>query len=148
MPPDTPNIIADPERLRQVLTNLISNAIKYSPGGGTIKVRCRLRGEQLLIEVQDEGLGISKDQVSRLFHKFERVRSDEHLKVSGTGLGLYICRLIVDGHGGQTWVESTEGEGSNFAILLPLNAAEANAAQKARREATRRLKAVKPAEPA
>jgi len=148
VPRDFPIIIADPDRLRQVLTNLISNAIKYSPHGGTITIRCRLRGEQVVIEVQDQGLGVPKDQVSRLFHKFERVRSDEHLKVSGTGLGLYICRLIVEGHGGQIWVESTEGKGSNFGMVLPRNAAEAHAAQKARREATRQNKAVKPAEPA
>ena len=146
VPRDFPIIIADPDRLRQVLTNLLSNAIKYSPHGGTITLRCRARGDQVVIEVQDQGLGVPRDQVSRLFHKFERVRSDEHLKVSGTGLGLYICRLIVEGHGGQIWVESVESKGSNFGIVLPQDAATAHAEQKARREATRRLKAVKPAE--
>ena len=78
-----------------------------------------------MIEVADQGLGIPPDQVGRLFQKFERVRSDEHLRISGTGLGLYICRKIVEGHGGQIWVESETGRGSTFSILLPVNARQA-----------------------
>jgi signal transduction histidine kinase len=75
-----------------------------------------------VIEVIDHGLGIPQEQVAKLFQKFARVRSDEHMKVSGTGLGLYICRLIVEGHGGQIWVESEFGRGSTFGLALPVDA--------------------------
>jgi signal transduction histidine kinase len=121
--PAFPRIWADPERLRQTLTNLVSNAVKYSPGGESIIVRVRERGTQhIVIEVVDHGLGIPPEQVGKLFQKFARVRTDEHLKVSGTGLGLYICRLIVEGHGGQIWVESEVGKGSTFGMSLPVDA--------------------------
>ena len=123
VPPGFPKIWADPERLRQLLTNLVTNAVKYSPEGGSIIVRCRERGGQHVgIEVVDHGLGIPTEQIGRLFQKFARVRSDEHMKISGSGLGLYICRLIVEGHGGQIWVESEFGRGSTFGIVLPVDA--------------------------
>jgi len=130
VPPGFPKIVADPDRMRQVLGNLTTNAVKYSPDGGSIVVRCRERGSQhVVIEVVDHGLGIPTDQIDRLFQKFERVRSEEHMRISGTGLGLYICRLIVEGHGGQIWVESELGKGSTFGLVLPL---DARAAQKQR----------------
>jgi len=123
VPNTLPKIWADPDRLRQVVTNLVTNAVKYSPEGGSITVRCRERGPQhVVIAVIDHGLGIPPEQVPKLFQKFARIRSDEHLKISGTGLGLYICRLIVEGHGGQIWVESTPGKGSTFAMALPHDA--------------------------
>jgi hypothetical protein len=123
VPNSLPKIWADPDRLRQVVTNLVTNAVKYSPEGGSITVRCRERGPQhVVIAVIDHGLGIPPEQVPKLFQKFARIRSDEHLKISGTGLGLYICRLIVEGHGGQIWVESTPGKGSTFAMALPHDA--------------------------
>jgi signal transduction histidine kinase len=123
VPAGFPKIWADPDRLRQVLTNLVMNAVKYSPTGGSIVVRVRERGTQhIVIEVVDHGLGIPPEQVGKLFQKFARVRSEEHLKVSGTGLGLYICRLIVEGHGGQIWVESEVGRGSSFGMSLPVDA--------------------------
>ena len=126
VPVSLPAIVADADRMKQVLTNLLSNAVKYSPEGGAITVRVRERGDQhVVIEVVDQGLGIPPDQVGRLFQKFERIRSDEHLRISGTGLGLYICRKIVEGHGGQIWVESETGRGSTFSILLPVNARKA-----------------------
>jgi signal transduction histidine kinase len=126
IPPGFPRIVADPDRLRQVLNNLTSNAVKYSPNGGSIIVRCRERGSQhVVIEVIDHGIGIPQDQIDRLFQKFQRVRSDEHMRISGTGLGLYICRLIVEGHGGQVWVESEMGKGSTFGLVLPLDARQA-----------------------
>jgi signal transduction histidine kinase len=128
IPPHFPKVVADADRLRQVLTNLTMNAIKYSPGGGSITVRCRERGTQhVVIEVMDHGLGIPQEQIGQLFQKFQRVRSDEHMKISGTGLGLYICRLIVEGHGGQIWVESEHGKGSTFGLVLPV---DCRAAQK------------------
>ena len=123
VPAKFPKIWADPDRLRQVVANLVGNAARYSPGGGSITVRCRERGPQhVVIEVVDHGLGIPPEQISKLFQKFARVRSDEHHKISGTGLGLYICRLIVEGHGGQIWVESDFGKGSTFAVALPHDA--------------------------
>jgi signal transduction histidine kinase len=123
IPPGFPKIVADPERLRQVLTNLTTNAVKYSPEGGSITVRCRERGSQhVVIEVIDHGMGIPTEQIGRLFQKFERVNTDKHMAISGTGLGLYICRLIVEGHGGQIWVESEIGRGSTFGLVLPLDA--------------------------
>jgi signal transduction histidine kinase len=127
IPPQFPKITGDPDRLRQVLTNLTTNAIKYSPEGGSITVRCRERGpNHIVIEVIDHGLGIPQDQIGKLFEKFQRVRTPQHLRISGTGLGLYICRLIVEGHGGQIWIESEIGKGSTFGIVLPLDASAAN----------------------
>jgi len=127
VPEGLPALVADADRLKQVLTNLLSNAVKYSPEGGAVTVQVRERGtKHVVIEVADQGLGIPADQVGRLFQKFERVRSDDHLRISGTGLGLYICRKIVEGHGGQIWVESQAGRGSTFSILLPVDARAAN----------------------
>jgi len=124
VPDAFPIIKADALRLRQVLNNLVSNAVKYSPGGGTVTLRARERGkDQVLVEIIDEGLGIPEDQVGRLFQKFERVRGLEHMKISGTGLGLYICKRIVEGHHGRIWVESTAGEGSTFAFSIPVDPA-------------------------
>jgi signal transduction histidine kinase len=125
IPAGFPKIVADPMRLRQVITNLTTNAVKYSPAGGSITVRCRERGpDHIGIEVVDHGLGIPPEQVGKLFQKFERVRTAEHLAVPGTGLGLYICRLIVEGHGGQMWVESEPGKGSTFGLSLPKDASK------------------------
>lgn len=123
VPPDFPRVVADGVRLRQLLTNLLSNALKYSPAGGTVAVRCReRRPSHILIEVSDQGLGIPAEQLGHLFRKFRRVRSSAHLAVEGTGLGLYICRLIVEGHGGHIWAESSPGRGSTFHVLLPRDA--------------------------
>jgi signal transduction histidine kinase len=124
VPDDFPVIRADAGRLRQVLNNLVSNALKYSPLGTTITLRARERGrDQVIVEVIDEGLGVPPDQAGRLFQKFERVRSPEHLKIPGTGLGLYICKRIVEGHRGRIWVESEPGQGSTFAFTLPVDPA-------------------------
>lgn len=122
-PPEPLRLVADGYRLRQVLANLISNALKYSPQGGTVTIRARLRGaDHVAVEVKDQGLGIPRDELPRLFQKFQRVRSPAHLAIPGTGLGLYICRLIVQGHGGRIWVESEPGKGSSFGFLLPRDA--------------------------
>ena len=123
VPANFPKIWADPDRMRQVLNNLVSNAAKYSSQGSSIVVRVRERGTQhIVIEVVDHGLGIPPEQVGKLFQKFARIRTEDHLKVSGTGLGLYISRLIVEGHGGQIWVESELGKGSTFGLALPVDA--------------------------
>ncbi len=123
VPAGFPRIWADPDRLRQVVANLVSNAVKYSPGGGSIRVRARPYDERrIAIEVEDNGIGIPLEQTGKLFQKFSRVRSEEHMKISGTGLGLYICRLIVEGHGGQIWVQTEPRGGSTFGFTLPLDA--------------------------
>jgi signal transduction histidine kinase len=123
VPPGLPRIQGDPERLRQVLTNLVNNAIKYSPGGGGITIRARERApDHVLVEVADQGLGIPAEQMGRLFRKFERVRSEGHDRIGGTGLGLYICRLIVEGHAGRIWAQSSGVDGgSTFFLMLPLD---------------------------
>jgi signal transduction histidine kinase len=121
VPPGMPRLTSDPDRLRQLLTNLVSNAVKYSPGGDAVTVRGRDQAPgQVLIQVVDHGLGIPADQMGRLFQKFERVRTPAHERISGTGLGLYICRLIVESHGGRIWAESEPGKGSTFSVLLPV----------------------------
>jgi len=120
--PDLPRAVVDVHRLRQVLANLVSNAIKYSPAGGRITRRCRMEGDQAMLQVSDQGLGIPKDQQANLFQRFTRVQTDQHLAITGTGLGLYISRLIVEGHGGRIWVESEPGRGSTFCVLMPRDA--------------------------
>jgi signal transduction histidine kinase len=138
VPAHLPAIVGDADRIKQIVTNLLSNAVKYSPDGGAITLRVSRRGdEHLLIEIADQGLGIPADQVGRLFQKFERVRTDEHLRVSGTGLGLYICRKIAEGHGGRIWVESEIGRGSTFSILLPVDARAATEDERKRAAAAR-----------
>jgi signal transduction histidine kinase len=121
VPAGMPRLVTDPERLRQLLANLISNAVKYSPSGEAVTVRSREQAPgQVLIQVIDHGLGIPADQMGRLFNKFERVRTAAHEHISGTGLGLYICRLIVEAHHGRIWADSEPGKGSTFSLLLPL----------------------------
>ncbi|HET7036104.1 MAG TPA: GAF domain-containing sensor histidine kinase, partial [Thermomicrobiaceae bacterium] len=122
---DAPAAVAgtwDPARLDQVLTNLISNALKYSPNGGEVLVRVRPRGTGAEVSVRDQGLGIAPEQQPRLFQPFARLpaailRDGEG--VSGSGLGLYICRQIVERHGGTIVVESAPGVGSTFTVRLP-----------------------------
>ena len=121
VPQRMPRLTTDPERLRQLLSNLVSNAVKYSPGGEAVTIRGREHAAgQILLQVIDHGLGIPADQIGRLFKKFERVRTAAHERISGTGLGLYICRLIADAHGGRIWAESEPEKGSVFSVLLPV----------------------------
>lgn len=105
-------------RLAQLLRNIISNAIKYSPDGGLVTVRGEDGDAQVQISVADRGIGIAPDQQGRLFEKFYRADSSSNA-ARGTGLGLAICRLIVEGHGGRIWVESEPGKGSTFTVCLP-----------------------------
>jgi signal transduction histidine kinase len=107
---------ADPERIQQVLTNLLDNAMKSAPAGSRIDVRLATSGGDALVEVSDRGLGLSDDEFDRPFEKFSRGRNSG---VSGTGLGLYICRMIVDAHGGRIWMERRTGGGATVAFTLP-----------------------------
>ena len=122
IPDGVPAISADAERVRQVLVNLVENAIKYSPDGGRVSVVLATAGERLRISVVDEGLGIPASEHGRIFEKFYRVDPNLTRGVGGTGLGLYICREIVRRMDGRLWVESEAGRGSTFAFELPLAA--------------------------
>ncbi len=116
-----PHLIeADEEKLKQLLSNLLSNAVKYSPDGGNIRVELRSSTDEVHISVSDEGIGIPKDAVPKLFEKFYRVDNSDSRKIGGTGLGLAICKEIVTGHGGRITVESVERSGTIFHIHLPL----------------------------
>lgn len=112
----------DPQLLRQVILNLTSNAIKYTPPGGEIEIRLRAEGASVRWEIQDSGIGIPKEAQGRLFDKFYRVANGMTLEPEGTGLGLYLVRLIVERLGGRVWCESDEGKGATFIFTLPLPA--------------------------
>lgn len=116
----------DPERMEQVLTNLIGNAIKYSPEGGDVIIRVwkEVAAQAVGISVQDHGIGIPQQQRAQIFGRFMRADNATAWGISGTGLGLYLCRELIERHEGRLWFESEEGVGSTFSLTLPL-AAEA-----------------------
>jgi PAS domain S-box-containing protein len=111
---------ADREKIGQVINNLISNAVKYSPVGSTIKVGCEQVAGHVQISVADKGLGISKDDMKRLFERYYRARGNENKHIAGFGIGLYLCSEIIKGHNGRIWAESQPGKGSTFYFTLPL----------------------------
>ncbi len=111
----------DPGRLEQVLSNLIGNAIKYSPGGGPIEVTIGedVQGNEVLLSIRDGGIGIPQQEQAHIFARFARASNARSHGIGGTGLGLYLCRELVELHGGRIWFESSEGHGSTFFIALP-----------------------------
>lgn len=109
----------DGDRLRQVFDNLIRNAIKYSPEGNPVEVSIEPAGENFRVEVSDRGIGIPAEDVPRLFGRFARASNARRAKIAGTGIGLFIVKMIVERHGGSVDVESTLGEGSRFGAVLP-----------------------------
>lgn len=117
---DFPILDADPDRIGQVLRNLLDNALKYSPEGGLIVVRGETGSDEAVVSVADQGLGIAPEHLNRLFEKFFRARSPLGRHVVGSGLGLPICRTVIDGHGGRIWAESVLGQGSTFFFTVPL----------------------------
>ncbi len=117
--PAPPDVAADPDKLRQVLVNLVENAVKYSDEG-RIEVRLRGRNGKVRFSVHDEGPGIPPSQRERVFEKFYRLDPNMTRGVGGTGLGLYICRELIDSMHGRIWVESVPGEGSTFSFELPV----------------------------
>lgn len=119
-PPGLPLLTGDREKLRQVVTNLVANAAKYSPAGGRIEVELTQCGGELQIAVRDEGLGIAPKDQSLIFEKFYRADANMTRGVSGSGLGLYISRELVNLMGGTISVQSELGEGSTFVVALPL----------------------------
>jgi PAS domain S-box-containing protein len=114
-----PPVAADPDKVRQVLTNLVDNAVKYSPDGGEVRVEVSGKGEHVRFAVHDEGLGIPHAEHRRIFDKFYRLDPDMTRGIGGTGLGLYICRELVRRMDGRIWVTSEPGRGSTFAFELP-----------------------------
>ena len=117
--PTLPIIQADPSRLQQVLMNLLSNASKFSPEGRNITLRARTEGNELVIEVEDQGIGISPEEQESLFKPYHRVEQDRQT-FPGLGLGLAISKQIVEAHGGRMWIASELGRGSIFSFSLPL----------------------------
>ena len=117
---DFPIVDADPQRILQVLRNLLDNAVKYSPDGGLIVVRGEVDEEEVVISVADQGVGIAPEDLNRLFEKFFRVKSGLGRHVVGSGLGLPISRAIVESHGGRIWAESQVGQGTTLYFTLPL----------------------------
>jgi signal transduction histidine kinase len=117
IPRDIPLLFVDRRRILQVFANLISNAIKFTPAGGTITVRAAHFEDKVQCSVEDTGSGIPEDELPHIFDRFWQAPATAHL---GTGLGLYIVKGIVEGHGGRIWVESTVGQGSRFIFTLPV----------------------------
>jgi len=120
-PKKLPPVYADELRLERILYNLLENAVKYSPQGGEIRVTVRPQDEYLLIRVSDQGVGISLSDQDKLFAPFERLEESRPDSARGAGLGLLVCRRLVEAHGGQIWVESEPGHGSNFFFTIPLS---------------------------
>jgi PAS domain S-box-containing protein len=118
-----PPVAADKDRARQVLVNLVDNAVKYSPGGGRIELGLEPADGAVRFSVVDEGLGIPADEHRRIFEKFYRLDPNMTYGIGGTGLGLYICSELVERMGGRIWLESEEGKGSAFFFQLPTTSA-------------------------
>jgi two-component system sensor histidine kinase VicK len=110
---------ADRDHLEQVLDNLVSNAIKFSPDGGTILLRLRDQGDSVMVSIQDPGVGIPEDQLDAVFGLFYQAEDPVSRRTGGMGLGLYISREIISRHGGRIWAESEPGAGSTFNFSLP-----------------------------
>lgn len=120
LPPSLPAVWADPARVAQILTNLLSNAYKYTPAGGSIAITAGTEESEVRIEVADTGIGLTTAEQERLFTKFFRSANPQARQASGTGLGLAITKSLVELHGGTMTVRSTAGEGSTFGFTLPL----------------------------
>jgi two-component system phosphate regulon sensor histidine kinase PhoR len=117
--PDT--IVGDKDKFDQILTNLMNNAIKYAPGGGDITLHAMVEGDMVKIGIEDQGLGIPKDHLGKVFERFHRVDNDDNRKIYGTGLGLFLVKhLVEDVHLGKIWAESEVGVGSTFWFTVPI----------------------------
>jgi PAS domain S-box-containing protein len=123
LPPEPLTVDADREKLRQIVMDLVENAVKYSPGGGTVRVSAQRRDDSVEVSVADQGIGIPQGEQTRIFAKFYRAESrGRDLASGGTGLGLFIAKELLAAMRGRIWVSSREGEGSTFSFALPLSA--------------------------
>ena len=119
--PDLPKILVDARRLEQVLTNMVANAIKYTPTGGMIRASVSQNSTSIKFRVSDNGRGIPSDDLERIFEPFYRVAHDSNeAPVPGTGLGLALAKTLIELHGGKIWAESSPGEGGVFCFTIPL----------------------------
>ncbi len=118
---DLPEIVADQDKIHQIVGNLLTNAIKYSPNGGEIELSAHATDDGVEISVSDQGLGMTDEQSARLFRQFERIERSEIERIPGTGLGLFLTRHLVELHGGRISCESHPGVGSKFTVWLPLH---------------------------
>jgi PAS domain S-box-containing protein len=121
---DVTVVIGDASLLRRAISNLVDNAIKYTPQGGEVTVSWETRGNRVLISVTDTGIGIAKTDQARLFEKFSRIKRRETIDIKGSGLGLAIVKSVVERHCGRVWVESELGQGSTFHVELPIGEVE------------------------
>jgi two-component system NtrC family sensor kinase len=119
LPQSQPHVLGNPVRLRQLLSNLISNAIHYTPHGGSIQVEAHVEDDQVILQIRDDGIGIPSVDQPYIFDKFYR-GSNVPVDSNGAGLGLAIVKSIVDNHRGRIWVESVAGKGSTFTVVLPI----------------------------
>jgi two-component system phosphate regulon sensor histidine kinase PhoR len=115
---ELPTVPADKERVRQVIANLVHNAIKFTPAGGRITVTSRAPEGAVSLEVTDTGIGIPREDQARVFERF--YKGDKARTGEGTGMGLAIAKHVIEAHGGSIWIESEEGKGSNLGFSLPL----------------------------
>jgi two-component system phosphate regulon sensor histidine kinase PhoR len=118
LPQDLPTVLVDVEQSRLVLTNLIHNAVKFTPPGGKITISAQANEDEMVFTVKDTGVGIPDDDLLRVFERF--YKADRARSGGGTGLGLAIAKHVIQAHGGRIWAESVEGQGSTFFFTLPL----------------------------
>ncbi len=118
LPLDLPEVLADAGRLQQVISNLVHNAIKFTPNGGSVTVSAEAHGDRVIVSIHDTGVGIPDEDIPRIFERF--YKADRARSGGGTGLGLAIAKHLVQAHGGQIWVKSREGQGSTFYFSLPI----------------------------
>jgi two-component system phosphate regulon sensor histidine kinase PhoR len=117
---DLPSVPADKDRVRQVIANLVHNAIKFTRPGGRITITTKMLEGSVVVDIADTGIGIPKEDLARVFERF--YKGDKARAGEGTGMGLAIAKHVIEAHGGNIWVESEEGKGSTFSFSLPLQA--------------------------
>jgi two-component system aerobic respiration control sensor histidine kinase ArcB len=119
IPSTLTDIRLDESRIEQVVVNLLSNAFKFTPENGEVSIRAKMIDDSLLVEVKDNGPGIAEENISKIFNSYYRVENGNH-QPAGLGLGLSLCKTIIEAHGGKIWVESEIGKGSTFCFTVPL----------------------------
>ena len=117
---DLPKVLADPIKIRQVIENILTNAIKYTAGHGQAIIKLTKEDNNIIFSCQDKGLGIPQDQQAEVFTKFFRAKNVLDKDTQGSGLGLYVAKIIIEALGGKTWIESKEGQGTKVSFSLPI----------------------------